>query len=97
MASIKGNYKSFSELKSDLGVNGSLDFYDNDKSIQCWVTTTEIQVCITCPEDIDPSKSIVVQSSIREFTIEKKKGQKFMALWVFNGTTEGAKEVKRSF
>ena len=92
---IKGNYENVASLKSALGIPSTekLGFYDNDKSYQCWVTVPTTQVCITVPKDIDPSKPIVVQSTIRPFTIESKVGLSFMALWVFNGTEEKNKEV----
>ena len=82
MNTIKGNYSNFAALKTDLGITGSLDFYENvNETEQCWITNPQTQVCITCPKDLDNDSPIAVMSSIREFT--KKEGT-FMALWVYN-------------
>ena len=101
---IQGNYPNFTALKAALGAkDAELGFYDNDKSLQCWITNSEAQICITIPKnsqgraDLDPKKPVVVQSSVREFTIEKKLGQTFVALWVFNGYEEKNKEVLDTF
>ena len=95
---IQGNYPNFTALKAALGsADIALSFYDNDKSMQCWVTNSESQICITTPKDTDPASPIVVQSSIREFTMEKKKGQKFLALWVFNGDSADDRETLATF
>ena len=101
---IEGNYSNFAALKAALGATDiTMKFYDNGKSVQFWITTTKTQVCLTIPKnpeggvDLDPDSPIVVQTSIREFTMEKKKGQTFMALWIFNGNPAEDKEILATF